>query len=238
MVKIKVFGDSHTYGDGISDVHLEKAWAPPSKLTWPYYMFDSNEINNFAYSGSSNDTISLKLIRHSSKNDTVVIMFTYPERLHIVKNGYNFVASHNFCSSISDNGDENWIAQQLANKFETENKEFVTKNFDDNFIEIIYLKNILLCQSFCKSNNIKYYFTLVNAREKTKVKGSLKKYRDSLYDSIDWNNIFLVEEKYGFEDYAKKIKAKKGLDNNHWDISYHKLFGTLFLDWITKKENV
>ncbi len=103
---------------------------------------------------------------------------------------------------------------------------------------MIFLKNILLCQYFCKSNNIEYYFTLVTAREKTKAEGSLKKYRDRLYDSIDWKNIFLVEGKYGFSDYAEKIKAKKGLDNVHWDIEYQKLFGNLFLDWINKKNQL
>ena len=239
MVKnINVFGDSHTYGDGLSDCNHEEPWKHHSKLTWPYYIFDSSDVNNFAYPGCSNDTISLKLIRRTSKKDVVMIMFTYPERLHIIKNGYNFIASHNFSQSISDNGNENWVAKQLDKKFETENKEFVLKNFDDNSLEMIFLKNILLCQYFCKSNNIEYYFTLVTAREKTKAEGSLKKYRDSLYDSIDWKNIFLVEGKYGFSDYAEKIKAKKGLDNVHWDIEYQKLFGNLFLDWINKKNQL
>jgi len=241
MVKnINVFGDSHTYGDGLPDVILphKTPWEQHSKLTWPYHIFDNNAVNNFSYPGCSNDTIGLKLIRHTSNKDMVVIMFTYPERLHLIKNGYNFIASHNFAQSVSDNGSENWVAKQLNEKFETENKEFVLKNFDDNFLEIIFLKNILLCQYFCKSNNIEYYFTLVTVREKTKVSGSLKKYRDSLYDSIDWDNIFLVEEKYGFDDYAEKIKAKKGLDNAHWDIEYHKLFGNLFLDWLNKKNQL
>ena len=126
MVKnINVFGDSHTYGDGLSDCNHEEPWKHHSKLTWPYYIFDSSDVNNFAYPGCSNDTISLKLIRHTSKKDVVMIMFTYPERLHIIKNGYNFIASHNFSQSISDNGNENWVAKQLDKKFETENKEFV-----------------------------------------------------------------------------------------------------------------
>jgi len=236
--KINVFGDSHTYGDGLSDCGHEKPWQQHSLRTWPYHIFDSNAVNNFAHPGCSNDTISLRLIRHTSKKDVVMIMFTYPERLHIIKNGYNFIASHGFSQSISDNGNENWVAKQLNEKFETENKEFVLKNFDDNSLEIIFLKNILLCQYFCKSNNIEYYFTLVTAREKTKAGSSLKKYRDSLYNSINWENIFLVDGKYGFTDYAKKIKAKPGLDGSHLGEDYHKLFGNLFLDWINKKNQL
>ena len=236
--KINVFGDSHTYGDGLPDCGHEKPWEQHSLLTWPYHMFDRKRIRNFSLPGCSNDTIGLKLLRHTSKENVVLIMFTYPERLHIIKNGYNFIASHNFAQSVSDNGDENWIAKQLAKKFETKFKEFVIKNFDDDYLEILFLKNILFCQYFCESNNIKYYFTLVTKRKKNKIAGSLKKYRDSLYNSIKWENIFLVDGKYGFTDYAKKIKARPGLDGSHLGEDYHKLFGNLFLDWINKKNQL
>jgi len=175
--KINVFGDSHTYGDGLSDCGHENPWEQYSLLTWPYHMFDREQIRNFSWTGCSNDTIGLKLLRHTSKENAVLIMFTYPERLHIIKNGYNFIASHNFAESVSDNGEENWIAKQLAKKFETEFKEFVLKNFDDDYLEILFLKNILFCQYFCESNNIKYYFSLVTKREKNNMAGSVKKYR-------------------------------------------------------------
>ena len=89
---INVFGDSHTYGNGLSDCKLEKPWEQHSQLTWPYYIFNKKDINNFAYPGCSNDTISLKLIRHTSNKDVVLIMFTYPERLHIIKNGYSEIS--------------------------------------------------------------------------------------------------------------------------------------------------
>lgn len=235
--KINVFGDSHTYGDGLPDCGKEKPWQQHSNLTWPYYIFDKSQIRNFAGPGYSNDIIGLELHKHNS-NDDVLIMFTYPERLHIIKNGYNFVASHNFSQSVSDNGDENWVAKQLNEKFEKEFKKFFIKNFDDDYLEILFLKNILFCQYFCDSNNIKYYFTLVTKREKNKIGGSLKKYRDSLYNSIKWENIFLVDNKYGFTDYAKKINAKHGLDGEHFGQDYHELFGKLFLDWIKEKKQV
>ena len=81
-------------------------------------------------------------------------MFTYPERLHLIKKGYNFVVSHNFSQSVSENGRENWIAKQIAEKDEEKDKKFVIDNFDDNFLEIMFLKNILWCQFFCESKNI------------------------------------------------------------------------------------
>ena len=235
---INVFGDSHTYGDGLPDCGNEKPWEQHSLLSWPYHVFDANNIKNFSRPGCSNDTISLELHRQTSKENVVLIMFTYPERLHIIKNGYNFIASHNFVESVSDNDNENWIAMQLGKKFETDFKEFVVKNFDDDYLEIIFLKNILFCQYFCESNNIKYYFTMVTKRQKNHLNGTLKKYRDSLYNSINWENIFLVDGKYGFSDYAKKIKAKRGPDGNHFDVDYHKVFGNLFLDWIHRKNQL
>ncbi len=236
--KINVFGDSHTYGDGMPDCGLEKPWQQHSCLTWPYHMFNKEQINNYAYTGCSNDTIGLKLVRHTTKENLVLIMFTYPERLHLIRKGYNFVVSGNGSHSISDNGDENWIAKQIAEADQTKNMKYMVENYDDNFLEIIFLKNILWCQCFCESNNIEYYFTLASAREKTKVKGSLEKYRDSLHDNINWKNIFLVENKYGFDEYALKVNAGKGLDDDHWGPEYNKLFGKLFLDWIMEKKQV
>jgi hypothetical protein len=229
---VLLLGDSHTYGDGLDDVGHTEPWKEHSIKTWAYHIFDKEQIENKSYPGCCNDIISLKLIRHTLEIDLVLIMFTYPERLHIIRNGYNFIASHNFNQSISDNGDENWIAKQLATKFENQNKNLIIENFDDNFLEILFLKNILLCQCFCQSNNIDYYFTMVDFREKTKCIGSLQKYRDGLYNSINWNRIFLVDGKYGFLNYATYIKADRGLDNQHWGQAYHKIFGKLFLNFI------
>ena len=235
---ILVFGDSNTYGDGLPDCGHEKPWEQHSQLTWPYYMFDKEKIKNFSRPGCSNDTIGLELHKNASSVAEVLIMFTFPERLHIIKNGYNFIASHIFSQSVSDSGNENWVAKQLNEKHAKNFKDFVVKNFDDDYLEILFLRNILFCQYFCDSNNLKYYFTLVTKREKNKMSGTLKRYRDSLYNSVKWENIFLVEDKYGFVDYAKKINAKRGLDGEHFGQGYHELFGKLFLDWIKEKKQV
>jgi len=236
--KINVFGDSHTYGAGMPDCGLDKPWQQHSTLTWPYHMYDKTQIRNFAYPGCANDTIGLKLVRHTTKDDAVLIMFTYPERLHIIRKGYNFVITPNSNISISDTGDENWVAEQIADADQEKNRKYMLENYDDNFLEIILLKNILWCQYFCESKDIEYYFTLASATEKTKMKGSLEKYRDSLHDSINWEKIFLVDGKYGFDEYGIKTNAKKGLDDGHWGVEYNKLFGKLFLDWIMQKKQV
>lgn len=236
--KINLFGDSHTYGNGLPDCGLEQPWAQHSCLTWPYQIFDKDKINNYSYPGCSNETIALKLVRHTTQEHKVMIMFTFPERLHLIRKGYNFVVNQNGTQSISDNGSENWIAQQIAEADYTKNKNYMLDNFDDNFLEIIYLKNILYCQNFCESNNIEYYFTLGTARPKTKMQGSLEKYRDSLHTHINWKNIFLVNGKYGFEEYALKTNAEKGSDNSHFGLEYNRLFGKLFLDWILEKKQV
>lgn len=235
---VNVFGDSHTYGNGLDDCGLIEPWRQHSTKSWAYYMFPKEQIANYSYPGCSNDTISLRLIRHTTKQNIVMIMFTYPERIHFVKNGYNFLVSPTNCSSISESGNENLIAKQLAEKHSEANKKLIVDNFDDNFMEIQFLKNILLCQYFCESNQIEYYFTLVNHRLKTEMRQSLEKYRDSLFESINWSNIFLVDNKYGFTDYAEKVDADYGNDNAHYGHDYHKLFGKLFLDWINTKKKV
>lgn len=235
---VNVFGCSHTYGTGLDDCGLTEPWKDNSTTSWPYYIFDQEQIANYSFNGCSNDTIALRLIRHTTKENIVIIMFTYPERMHYIRDGYNFVISPTYCDAISENGNENWVGKQLAEKHSEKNKRFIIDNFDDNFIEINFLKNILLCQYFCVSNQIEYYFTMVNKREKTVMRQSLEQYRDSLYNSINWSKIFLVENKYGYCDYAKTINAEYGNDNAHYGADYHKLFGNLFLDWINLKKKV
>ena len=236
--KILLLGDSHTYGDGLPDVGHNEPWKEFSKKTWPYYIFKEEFINNKSFPGNANDIISLNLVRNIDKTNLVIIMFTHQERQHLIRKGYNFVTSHNYTKPISDNGDENWVAKQIAEKDKERDQKFVLDNFDDNFLEIMFLKNILWCQFFCESKNIEYYFTMVTKRQKTKMKQSLELYRDSLYDSINWRNIFLIEGKYGFADYGIQTNAERGNDNSHFGIDYHKMFAGHFLDWINNKKQV
>jgi len=233
MDNILVLGDSHTYGDGLKDVGYEKPWEQHSVSTWPYHMFKKENIKNLSYPGCSNDMIFLRLVRYATKKDKVLIMFSYPERLHCTKKGLNFNVSHSFISAISDDYRENLIGEQIADKSKITS---LINYFDDDLLEILFLKNILSCQTFCQSKNIKYYFTMVDFRKERRMGESLTLYRKGLHDSIDWNNIFLINEKYGFLNYASLVKAQHGLDGNHWNEDYHKTFGKLFLDWINKKK--
>ena len=234
--RISVFGASHTYGDGLPDCGHEKPWEEHSQLTWPYHMFAPKLIKNFSYPGCSNDIIALKLLRHAKKNDRVLIMFGPPQRFHICREGTNLVINHNTTVSIADNGQENWVAKQVAEKFDRKNVRLFVENFDDDFLEINFLKNILLCQFFCKSNNIEHYFTFDKFPEQTKAVASTEKYITALRKNIDWENVFLIDGTHGFGDYAKKIKAEHSKDASHFNEAYHKLFGKLFLDWINKKK--
>ena len=237
MVKdILLLGDSHTFGTGIDDSSLHEPWADYSNKSWAYHMFDKTNIENKSYPGCSNDAIALKLVRHAHNKKCVLIMFTYPERIHLTKNSCNFNASHHSFQDLSDDRKEALAGKQLSLTHKNEYTKLITKYFDDNLLELLFLKNILLCQSFCKSNKLEYYFTLVDHREKTRCTSSLEKYRDSLYQNINWDKIFLVEGKYGFDNYAKKIGASLGIDKDHWCEDYHRVFGNLFLDWINKEK--
>ena len=224
MDKVLVFGDSHTYGTSIGGED-ERPWEQYSTNTWPYYMFNKNKITNYSRPGNSNDMISLSLIRNVNKAKLVLIMFTYPERTHIIRKGYNFVASHNFSGAVSDSGDENWIAKQINNKYRTKNKNLVIENYEDSYLEIKMLMNILFCQNYLKNKNIPYCFTMVNNREAVKMGGSLQSYRDSIVNEIDWKKFYFVDGEYGFSDYAKFTNAQTASDGEHWGIEYHKIFG-------------
>ena len=71
-------------------------------------------------------------------------------------------------------GDENWVAKQINDKFETQNKKLVIENYEDSYLEIKMLMNILFCQNYLKNKNIPYCFTMVNNREAVKIAGSLQ----------------------------------------------------------------
>ena len=181
---VLILGDSHTYGDGLSDVGLNKPWQEHSVQSWPYSMFHAEQINNRSYPGNCNDMMSYTLARYIDTVKLVVIMFSYPERQHIIRNGYNMIASHNFTHSMSDNGKENWIGKQIAIKFDEQNKKFIVDHHEDALLEIKYLKNILFCQSLCESKKINYYFTTVTHRPKIKTRGSVEKIRDALFNNV------------------------------------------------------
>jgi hypothetical protein len=236
--KILVLGDSHTYGDGLKDVSLEYPWKGNSKKTWPYHMFDPDNIENRAYPGCSNDMIFLKLVRHIKDKDLVLIMFTYAERLHLTKKSCNFTVSHNGCSSIADNGEENWLAKQIAEQSEEDLRRLFVNHYDDNMLEINMLKNILSCQLLCEQFKIDYYFTMVECNPKTKCLGSLKEYRDKLFNSINWKKIFLIEGKHGFKTYGHLVKADLGLDGRHLGEDYHTWFGEKFIKHIKEDRKI
>ena len=231
MDKVLLIGDSHTYGSGFDDASFVEPWKDHSCKTWAYHMFDKDIIDNKSYPGCSNDAMALKLIRHATKESLVLIMFSYPERVHMIKNNCNFNVSPSSFHSLAEDVNESTVATQLLDKYTEEYKNIIPKYFDDNLLEILFYKNILLCQTFCQSKNIEYYFTMVDFRPKVRCTGAVAEYRESLYQSIDWSKMFLPN-KQGFSNYGKQINAKKGLDRQHWGEELHQTFGKYFHKFI------
>ena len=158
-------------------------------------MFDKNNINNKSYTGCSNDMIALKLHRYAETDVKVLIMFTYPERFHITRKGCNFIIRPDSSMAISDNSDENRVAEHLNSKCENENRKIMVDHFDDNMLEIMYLKNILMCQMWfaedLKHNNWNRLFALPQRT----VEHCIKKYGEDWYESRQK----LFKEKAGIE---------------------------------------
>jgi hypothetical protein len=232
MDKILVIGDSHTLGTGLKDVNNDYPWFKHSNFAWPYKIFSKNNVINRSYPGMCNDLMLYELCNYVDTVKFVVIMFSYPERHHIIDNGYNFNVSHNYSDSYSENGNENWVGIQINKKRTNDFKRLTVDMYSDELNEIQYFRNILFCQNLCISKNIEYAFTTVTNRPLIRVNGTTKKIRDNLYQQINKDNFFLIEKKYGFDDYAFKINAKKGLDNKHWDEEYHQMFANLFYQYL------
>jgi hypothetical protein len=83
METLYTFGCSYTYGDETSQYYIDSS--KPSSTAWPSLLADRLNLDcvNLGVSGSSNDfilkTVLLNLDR-ISKNDTVVVMMTFPDR--------------------------------------------------------------------------------------------------------------------------------------------------------------
>jgi len=84
MPRLITFGDSFTYGHGLSDCHVpEKNWQGPnpSKFAWPQILGDmlGIEVINKSICGSSNIQILKEILTFDSfqKTDTVIIGWTF-----------------------------------------------------------------------------------------------------------------------------------------------------------------
>lgn len=83
MTTLYTFGCSYTYGDETSEYYIDPS--KPSSTAWPSLL--ANQLNldcvNLGVSGSSNDFI-LKTVcsnlNQVDKNDTVIVMMTFPDR--------------------------------------------------------------------------------------------------------------------------------------------------------------
>jgi len=147
--KIFISGCSYTFGYGLN---LEDTWGYQfKKLLSINEKLDINEINllNFAISGHSNDYIVRSLIIQSSceKPDLIIAYFTHPFRME-----YHDKSGHHNLKARSSNV---W----LDDTNEELSKDFLVF-YNDELGLVQTLKNMLLLQYFCKSNEIDYIIGL------------------------------------------------------------------------------
>ena len=83
MKRLVTLGCSHTFGEGVKD---------PSKESWPALLSQrfNMELFNLGEPGGSNRTIQHNVYKHKfRKDDTVIILWTYPDRYHFFRDKDN-----------------------------------------------------------------------------------------------------------------------------------------------------
>tara|TARA_B110000858_G_C17764223_1_gene456141 strand:+ start:662 stop:1285 length:624 start_codon:yes stop_codon:yes gene_type:complete len=84
--RLIVFGDSMTWGEGLSDVNKSiNEFGPASKFAWPEILAHSAgvEVVNNAIPGASNKFISDKILEFKfEKNDKAIILWSWHGRFH------------------------------------------------------------------------------------------------------------------------------------------------------------
>lgn len=102
MQRVIFFGCSNTYGYGLDDCWPDYD-SPPSKLGWAYTMANEmqKEYVNKAIPGSSNKLICHQILNTKFKpTDTVIILWTFPDRTTILSNNKKF--KHLYGNKLED----------------------------------------------------------------------------------------------------------------------------------------
>lgn len=237
---ILVAGDSNTYGMGHEDVPLDPLDPfknPPSKTTWPYYIWEENQVNNISHPGISNGDITQCIYEHWQPNIKVLaVMFTFPHRRDFSYQGYGYTYNPSKIISWSNNSLEDYIRQNILQKntelFEQFQKMYTMQESDVGN-HIYLLKNIIAIQNLCYSNKCKFFwctlknFTVGQKRsENTYINWQISQ----LEKLIDLENFFSINNQgmSKFLDQSGHVATSTG----YYDKEAHKIWGQAFKQFI------
>jgi hypothetical protein len=231
-------GDSFIFGNELADWTNNRL--EPSRYTYPALCADRAEINYTccARPGNANDAIArmtiekCETLRSENKKIIVFVSWTFPNRFEFPFE-YSINSPTSPWASITPHQDKN------ANKEEV--KDFARtfyKNVDSGwFAEYNSVKNIIMLQTYLKSNDIPYVFT---AADNVVLKYRSDRALKPLWDLVDFDNWFLfpgaeeahnTNEPRGFYQWAVENKYPVGPQQHPLEHA-HQLAATLLQETI------
>lgn len=182
------------------------------ELSWPYLfkkrLGEHVNILNFSVGGASNDYISRSVLRQCSsvKPDILLVMFTYPDRKEF----------------ISENGRKN------IGPWNEEDEDILNyyAHYTDELGNMNLLRNILLVQYFCKTQDIDYIFVVQN----------IDKFKSFCLRSEIFSELFSLIDMANLCDFSMEFKDKI-YDGLHPGPESHDLFAKRLFDFYSNRQN-
>ena len=198
-MKILAVGDSFTYGSDLED----------RNNSWPVVLANklNAEVTNLGKPGGGNTQVVRNIVEHATNYDLVVVGWSSPGRVEF--------------GTITGVFDI-WPAWngRPVDMFQPEFARLITASHNPEYLFRQYLTNIILTQSYLKSQNIKYAMATTQGETEYYYK-TFKDTNQDLLDKIDYTN-FIEWPKNGMAEWTfglPKGKSSHFLELGHEQVA-------------------
>lgn len=202
-MKLLTVGDSFTYGEELSDLNL----------AWPQQLANKIgfELTNWARRSSGNTRMVRNVTMHSKHFDLIIIPWSHFARIEFADE----IGSYDLwpgCQASQHSKSAPWREEAI---------NYITKHHSDSYLYRKYLIDIVLLQTFLKSNNKNY--VMLDTFGNNAIRNQFKEKNQDIIDQIDtkrylgWPNESMMEWTFGvqqgprghfLEDGHKKVADK------------------------------
>jgi hypothetical protein len=182
-MKLLTVGDSFTYGEELGD----------KNLAWPQLLADrlGYELTNWARPASGNTRMIRNVTMNASYFDLIIIAWSHFGRIEFADE----IGSYDLwpgCQSLQHSQSASWRSEVI---------NYITRYHNDEYLYRQYLINIVLLQSFLKTNNKKYI--MLDTFDNNSSKHRFQEKNKDLLNQIDkfsylgWPNETMMEWTHG-----------------------------------------
>jgi lysophospholipase L1-like esterase len=179
-MRLLTVGDSFTYGEELADL----------SSAWPFLLGNKlgYEVTNLAFPGSGNTRMVRHCVEQIDNYDMVIIAWSHFARMEVA-DANGFYDLWPGCNAVQYNDHSPWRRQLV---------EYYTRYYNDDYLYVQYLLNIILVQNYLKSNNKRYLmldsFGNHQANQRNNNRELIKQINNEYY--IGWPNKSMMEWTY------------------------------------------